>query len=53
MLYDNVIDDFAVSDHRRIKASIFKAKAFKSRNDLTNAEVVYLELLHGLSDCCY
>lgn len=52
MLYDNVIDDFAVSDHRRIKASIFKAKAFKSRNDLTNAEVVYLELLHGLSDCC-
>lgn len=52
VVYDNVMDIFAVTDSRRIKASIMKAAAFKTRNDPQNAELVYLELLHEVTESC-
>lgn len=52
IVYDNVMDMFAVTDSRRIKASIMKAAAFRSQKDSTNAELVYLELLHEVTESC-
>lgn len=52
MAYDDVIDVFSVTDSRRIKASITKAATFKSQNDTLNAELMYLDLLHGIIDNC-
>ena len=48
LVYDNAVDSFAVTDSRRIKASITKAEMCKSRNDILNAELEYLHLIHGI-----
>ena len=52
IVYDNVMDMFAVTDSRRVKASIMKAAAFRSQDDPTNAELVYLEVLHEVTESC-
>ncbi|KAK4697524.1 hypothetical protein P7C71_g564, partial [Lecanoromycetidae sp. Uapishka_2] len=52
MTYDDVIDVFSITDSRRINASITKAATLKSQNDTLNAELVYLDLLHGITETC-
>ncbi len=52
VVYDSVMDMFAVTDSRRIKASIMKAAVYRSQNDPSNAELVYLELLHEVTGSC-
>lgn len=52
IVYENAMTAFAATDGRRIKASILKAAAFKTRGDLANADLVYLELLQEVTECC-
>ena len=47
---DNVTDTFAVTDTRRIKASITRAKTWKAQNDQQNAEIEYLKFMHEITD---
>ncbi len=51
-VFDNIVHSFAVTDPQRIRASISKAESCKDgvRNDLIDAELLYLNLWHGIAD---
>ena len=52
LVYDNVMDAFAITDSRRVKAAIHKAKTCRLQNDTVTAELEYLNLMHGVTEKC-
>ena len=51
--YNDILQAYDVTDSRRIRASIAKAEAYKSLEDPFNAELIYVNLWHGLAEACH
>ena len=49
LAYDDIVDMFAVTDGRRVKASMTQAAKLMSRNEPLAAELLYVETLHGIT----
>ena len=52
-VFDDIVQTYAVTDARRIKASIVKAETYVSDEDPFNAELIYISLWHGIAEVCH
>ena len=52
-VYEKAIHTFDVTDGRYVKAAIKRAEMYRSQNDSLNAELEYLNLMHGIHECCH
>ena len=50
VLYDNVVDTFAVTDSRRVHASVKRAETCKLANNVLDAELEYLSLMSDIAE---
>ena len=52
-VYDDILQTYDMTDPRRIKSSIAKAEAYRSLDDPSNAELVYVNLWQGIAEACH